>query len=75
MYFIIFLILYDRCGLVSADPGCDIVQDSSLPYPSCCPTIRCDAPVLQYDSVDYDAMFLPSNNINSNDINEIDEWR
>jgi len=69
------LVAYQTCGLVSADPGCEIVQDSSQPYPSCCPIVRCDAPVLQYDSVDYDSMFLPSNDINSDDINEIDEWR
>ena len=60
---------------MSADPGCEIVADSSLPYPSCCPSIRCDVPVLHYDSNDYDTIDHDSNEINSDNLNEIDDFR
>merc|ERR1711963_1012976 len=70
-----YLVAYQTCGLVSAEPGCKIVSDSSLPYPSCCPTIRCDSPILNYDSVDYEPFDLHSTNIASDELNEIDDWR
>lgn len=32
---------YASCGIVVGGPGCETVQDLSLPYPSCCPTLSC----------------------------------
>jgi hypothetical protein len=36
-----FLIAYQTCGLVGAGPDCELIEDLTLPYPACCPTIRC----------------------------------
>ena len=30
-----------RCGLVGSGPNCELIEDLTLPYPACCPTIRC----------------------------------
>ena len=75
LYYKILPLLSYRCGLVSAEPGCKIVSDSSLPYPSCCPTIYCESPILNYDYVDYEPFDLQSINITSDDLNEIEDWR
>jgi len=70
-----FLVAYQTCGLVSADPGCDIVEDLSLPYPSCCPTIRCDTPALDYESINFDFIDLLSKKMDPESFNEIEEER
>ena len=55
-YFELYLVLYAhiifdlviifhsgflRCGLVGSGPNCELIEDLTLPYPACCPTIRC----------------------------------
>nr|XP_053635366.1 uncharacterized protein LOC128690654 isoform X1 [Cherax quadricarinatus] len=32
---------YATCGLMGVEPGCETVQDLTLDYPSCCPTLSC----------------------------------
>lgn len=32
-----------RCGKIATDPPCHIVDgDLTLPYPECCPQVKCD---------------------------------
>jgi len=51
-----FLIAYQTCGLVSVDPGCELIEDLTVPYPACCPQIRCDSRlrehVINFDTFD-----------------------
>ena len=75
LYYKISTLLSYRCGLVSAEPGCKIASDSSLSYPSCCPTIHCDSPIVNYDYVDYEPFDIQSINITSDDLNESEDWR
>ncbi|XP_076068937.1 U-scoloptoxin(16)-Ssd1a [Oratosquilla oratoria] len=36
-----YFLRYEGCGLASADPPCEVVTDSHLPHPKCCPRIVC----------------------------------
>jgi len=48
----LFLIAYQTCGSIMADPDCELVEDLTLPYPSCCPSIYCSTvgePPLDYE--------------------------
>ena len=38
---LVFSFGFLRCGLVGAGPDCELIEDLTLPYPACCPTIRC----------------------------------
>ncbi|XP_049787833.1 venom toxin OcyC11 [Schistocerca cancellata] len=29
------------CGAVGTSPPCEVVRDTSKPYPECCPTVKC----------------------------------
>ncbi|XP_049831895.1 venom toxin OcyC11 isoform X2 [Schistocerca gregaria] len=29
------------CGTVGTSPPCQVVKDTSKPYPECCPTVKC----------------------------------
>ena len=64
---------FNRCGLISVDPGCELLQDLALPYPSCCPRMRCNLPL------DYDIMNDKSDNMQSEEMegasNEIEKSR
>ncbi|XP_037046420.1 U-scoloptoxin(16)-Ssd1a-like [Bradysia coprophila] len=34
---------YASCGVIGTSPPCYVVKgDSSLPYPECCPDVKCD---------------------------------
>jgi len=36
-----FLISFNTCGLVYAEPPCVLMEDASAPYPDCCPKYVC----------------------------------
>jgi len=39
-----FLVSFNTCGLVYAEPPCVLVEDASARYPDCCPRYVCPTP-------------------------------
>ena len=61
---IVFSFWLFRCGLVGSGPDCELIEDLTLPYPACCPKIRCSKTSRESEDTKPNELHISSNNIN-----------